>query len=220
MHYDPDQDDHGLPHSPFKSCVVPRPIGWISTVSKDGVANLAPFSQFQNVTYDPPIVLFCANQRTIGKRKDTVVNVEATGEFVWNMATFDLREAVNLTSQELGPEEDEFVVAGLSKLPSLLVKPPRVAQSPVHFECRHLQTIRIPGGGDMGSADIVIGRVVQIHIDDGALTTDGRLDIPRIRPLARLGYFDYTSVTETFEMRPPGNDPRRLRGLAGDRVRE
>jgi flavin reductase (DIM6/NTAB) family NADH-FMN oxidoreductase RutF len=219
MHYDPELENHGFKHSPFKSCVVPRPIGWISTLSKEGVANLAPFSQFQNITYDPPIVMFSANQRTIGKRKDTVVNVEATGEFVWNMATYDLREAVNVSSREYPPEIDEFEAAGLDKVPSLVVAPPRVAASPVHFECRHVTTLRIPGNGDMGSADIVIGRVVQIHIRDDALTPDGRIDIEKIKPLARLGYFNYTYVDKQFEMLPPGNDPRRLKGLAGDRVR-
>ncbi len=219
MHYDPDREDHGFKHSPFKSCVVPRPIGWISTLSADGVANLAPFSQFQNITYDPPIVMFSANQRTTAQRKDTVINVEATGEFVWNMATYDLREAVNVSSREFPSEVDEFEAAGLTKAPSLVVKPPRVAASPVHFECRHLQTLRIPGNGDMGSADIVLGRVVKIHINDDALTPDGRLDIPRIKPLARLGYYNYTYVDKQFEMLPPGDDPRRLKGLAGDRVR-
>jgi flavin reductase (DIM6/NTAB) family NADH-FMN oxidoreductase RutF len=219
MHYDPERDDHGFKHSPFKSCVVPRPIGWISTLSRDGVANLAPFSQFQNITYDPPIVMIAANQNTAGRRKDTVVNIEATGEFVWNMATYDLREAVNLSSREFPPEVDEFEAAGLEKAPSLLVKPPRVAASPVQFECRYLQTVRVPGNGDMGSADIVLGRVVQIHIKDDVLTPEGRLDIPRIKPLARLGYYNYTYVDKQFEMLPPGNDPRRLKGLAGDRVR-
>ncbi len=219
MHYDPDLEDHGLKHSPFKSCVVPRPIGWISTLSVDGIANLAPFSQFQNITYDPPIVMFSANQRTTAQRKDTVVNVEATGEFVWNMATYDLRDAVNLSSREFPPEVDEFEAVGLAKAPSLVVKPPRVAASPVQFECRHLQTIRIPGNGDMGSADIVLGRVVKIHIRDDALTAEGLLDIPRIKPLARLGYFNYTYVDKQFEMPPPDNDPRRLKGLSGDRVR-
>jgi len=219
MHYDPELENHGFKHSPFKSCVVPRPIGWISTLSKDGVANLAPFSQFQNITYDPPIVMFSANQRTIAQRKDTVVNVEQTGEFVWNMATYELREAVNVSSREYPPDVDEFEAAGLAKLPSVVVAAPRVAASPVHFECRHLQTIRIPGNGDMGSADIVIGRVVHIHISDEALTADGRIDIEKIKPLARLGYFNYTYVDKQFEMLPPGNDPRRLKGLAGDRVR-
>lgn len=219
MHYDPERDDHGFTHSPFKSCVVPRPIGWISTLDANGVPNLAPFSQFQNITYDPPIVMFSANQRTTGRRKDTVVNVEATGEFVWNMATYELREAVNISSTEFPPDVDEFEAAGLAKVPSLVVAPPRVAASPVQFECRHLQTLRIPGNGDMGSADIVLGRVVQIHIRDEVLTPDGRLDIEKIKPLARLGYFNYTYVDKQFEMLPPGNDPRRLKGLAGDRVR-
>ena len=219
MHYDPERDDHGFRHSPFKSCVVPRPIGWISTLGADGVANLAPFSQFQNITYDPPIVMFSANQRTTGQRKDTVVNVEVTGEFVWNMATYALREAVNLSSREFPPDVDEFEAAGLEKLPSLVVAPSRVAASPVQFECRHLQTVRIPGNGDMGSADIVLGRVVRIHIRDDALTPDGRLDVEKIKPLARLGYFNYTYVDKQFEMPPPGDDPRRRKGLAGDRVR-
>ena len=219
MHYDPDRDDHGFEHSPFKSCVVPRPIGWISTLSREGIAKLAPFSQFQNITYDPPIVMFSANQRTTGKRKDTVVNVEATGEFVWNMATYELREAVNASSQEFPPEVDEFEAIGLAKLPSIDIAPPRVAASPVQFECRHLQTLRIPGNGDMGSADIVIGRVVRIHIRDDVLTPNGRLDIEKIKPLARLGYHNYTYVEKQFEMPPPGNDPRRMKGLAGDRVR-
>ena len=97
MYYEPGKTKHGLPHDPFKSCVIPRPIGWISTLSKDGVANLAPYSQFQNLTFDAPYVMFSANQKTNGVRKDSTVNAEATGEFVWNMATYDLREAVNIT---------------------------------------------------------------------------------------------------------------------------
>ena len=219
MFYRPMIDGHGLRHNPFKALVSPRPIAWVSTLDGEGRANLAPFSQFQNIGYDPPIVMFSANQRTTGKRKDTVVNVEATGEFVWNMATYDLREAVNLSSEELAPNADEFAAAGLEKTPSLVVKPPRVAESPVHFECRHLQTTRIPGNGDTGSADIVIGRVVRIHIRDDVVTEDGRLDIEKIKPLARLGYYNYTYVDKQFEMLPPGNDPRRLKGLAGDRIR-
>lgn len=219
MHYDPDKDDHGFPHSPFKSCVVPRPIGWISTLSRDGIANLAPYSQFQNITYDPPIVMFSANQRTNGRRKDSTVNVEETGEFVWNMATYDLREAVNLSSQEVAPEVDEFKAAGVTKADSVIVTPPRVAESPVQFECRHMQTVRLPGEGNMGSADVVFGRVVRIHIADDAMTPDGRLDIERLKPLARCGYYNYTFVEKQFEMLPPGSDPRRLKGLAGDKVR-
>ena len=108
MFYDPDKNDQNLKHNPFKSCVVPRPIGWISSISADGIHNLAPFSQFQNLTFDPPYVMFAANQNSLEARKDTVVNVEQTGEFVYNMATYDLRDAVNRSAAEVPPEVDEF----------------------------------------------------------------------------------------------------------------
>jgi flavin reductase (DIM6/NTAB) family NADH-FMN oxidoreductase RutF len=215
MYYDPDRNDHGLPHNPFKSCVVPRPIGWISTISPDGVHNLAPYSQFQNLTFDPPYVMFAANQNTRGMRKDTVVNAEQTGEFVYNMATYDLREAVNLSGTEVPPEVDEFELAGLTKAPSIRVKPCRVAESPVQFECHYHQTIRLPGNGIMGTVDIVIGRVVLVHIKDEVIGPDGRLNILRIRPLGRLGYYDYTTVESTFEMVIPGENEDLLNGLEG-----
>lgn len=219
MYYDPDKNDHGLAHSPFKSCVVPRPIGWISTISPDGVHNLAPYSQFQNLNYDPALVMFSAGQKTSGGRKDTVANIEATGEFVYNMATYELREAVNRSAAEVPPEVDEFELAGVTKAPSMRVKPCRVAESPVQFECRLFQTIRIPGNGVTGTIDIIIARVVLIHIRDEVIGPDGRLDIPRIRPLARLGYYDYTSVDSVFEMVIPGDNVQLLAGLEGTRTK-
>lgn len=215
MHYDPDRNDHGLPFNPFKACVIPRPIGWISTVSRGGVHNLAPFSQFQNLTFDPPYVMFAANQNTLGKRKDTVVNSEETGEFVYNMATYDLREAVNRSAAEVPPEVDEFELAHVTKAPSIRVKAFRVAESPVQFECRYHQTLRLPGNGLMGTVDVVIGRVVLIHIRDDVIGADGRLDILKIRPLARLGYYDYTTVDSLFEMVIPGENENLLIGLEG-----
>ncbi len=215
MHYDPDRNDHGLPFNPFKACVIPRAIGWISTVSPAGVHNLAPFSQFQNLTFDPPYVMFAANQNTLGKRKDTVVNSEETGEFVYNMATYDLREAVNRSAAEVPPEVDEFELAHVTKAPSIRVKAFRVAESPVQFECRTHQTLRLPGNGLMGTVDVVIGRVVLIHIRDDVIGADGRLDILKIRPLARLGYYDYTTVDSLFEMVIPGENENLLIGLEG-----
>ena len=122
MFYEPLKTSHGLAHDPFKSCVVPRPIGWISTISENGIHNLAPYSQFQNLTFDPPYIMFSANQNTKGKRKDTVVNIETTGEFVHSMATYDLREAVNKSAQEVPPEEDEFEIAGVTKAPPVLLE--------------------------------------------------------------------------------------------------
>jgi flavin reductase (DIM6/NTAB) family NADH-FMN oxidoreductase RutF len=213
MHYEPGVTPHGLPFNPFKSCVVPRPIGWIATTSRDGRDNLAPYSQFQMVNYDPAMVMFSANQNLRGARKDTIVNIEHTGEFVWNMATWALREAVNRTSEEFAPGEDEFAHAQLAKAPSRLVRPPRVAASPIQFECRHYQTLRLPGNGAVGSVDVVFGRVVCVHIDDACLR-DGRIDVEAIRPLARMGYHDYTSIEKVFTMKPVGS-PVRLAGLEG-----
>jgi flavin reductase (DIM6/NTAB) family NADH-FMN oxidoreductase RutF len=214
MYYEPGNTEHGLPFDPFKSCVTPRAIGWISTLSLEGVANLAPYSQFTNVSFDPPMVMFSANQTTDGRRKDSVVNAEQTGEFVWNLATFNLREAVNATAEELPAEVDEFERAGLKKAPSRLVRPPRVMASPIHFECRHLQSTRLPGNGAMGTVDVVFGRVVAVHIADDALTPEGKVDVLKIRPIARMGYFEYTSVDSKFEMVIPG-DSRLLIGLEG-----
>jgi len=215
MYYDPEKNDHNLPHNPFKSCVVPRPIGWISTVSREGIHNLAPYSQFQNLTYDPPYVMFAANQNTLGRRKDSVVNAEETGEFVYNMATYELRDALNKSAAEVPPGVDEFDLAGITRAPSVKIKPCRVLESPVQFECVYHETLRLPGRGLMGTADIIIGRVVLIHIKDEAIRPDGRLDIIRIRPLARLGYYDYTTIDSVFEMVIPGQNDALLEGLEG-----
>jgi len=215
MFYEPEKNNHGLAHNPFKSCVVPRPIGWISTLGADGVPNLAPYSQFQNLTFDPPYVMFAANQTTDGRRKDSVVNAEQSGEFVYNMVTYDLREAMNLSAQQVEPDVDEFELAGVTKAPSRFVKAPRVAESPIQFECRYHQTIRLPGHGTMGTVDIVIGRVIGIHIKDEFIQPDGKLNILKIRTIARLGYYDYTVIESIFEMIPPFTDEKFLSGMEG-----
>jgi len=204
----------------FKACTVPRPIGWLSTVSPDGVANLAPYSQWQNLTWDPPMVMFAANQSVLGGRKDTVRNTEATGWFVWNMATWDLREAVNVSSRAVGPEVDEFELAGVDKEECVEAPGPRVRQSPCHFECRYLQTVRLPAARETPSVDLVIGRVEHVHVDDAVLDAAGRLDLLKVRPIARLGYHDYTCVDNVFEMVPPGASAAELAGLAGVTVAE
>ena len=215
MFYETRKNNHGLAFDPFKSCVVPRPIGWISTISPNGTPNLAPYSQFQNLTFDPPYVMFSANQKTDGTRKDTTNNAEQVGEFVYNMATYELREAVNISAQQVSPEEDEFELAGVTKAPSELVKPPRVAESPIQFECRYHQTLRLPGRGKMGTVDVVIGEVLAVHIKDEFIGADGKLDIVRIRPLARLGYYDYSCVDSIFEMVIPGLDEDVRIGMEG-----
>jgi flavin reductase (DIM6/NTAB) family NADH-FMN oxidoreductase RutF len=219
MHYDPRSDSCPLPYDPFKSCTVPRPIGWLSTISRSGIANLAPFSQWQNVTYDPPMVMFAANQNADGRRKDTVVNAEETGFFVWNMATWDLREAVNISAADFPADVDEFEKAGVTKASCVLAPGPRVAESPCHFECRYVSTTRLPGNGAMGTVDVVFGEVVQIHIRDDAVLPSGKLDIAKIAPIARMGYYDYAVIRETFEMKIPTLSAALLDGLEGAKRR-
>lgn len=215
MDYAPGREACPLPFSPFKSCTVPRPIGWLSTISGDGIHNLAPYSQWQNLTFDPPMVMFAANQYPDGRRKDTVVNAEETGWFVWNMATWALREAVNISAMALGPGEDEFDRAGVTRAACVDAPCARVAESPAHFECRHIATHRLPGNSPMGWVEVVYGRVERIHVDDAVITPEGKLDIPAIQPIARMGYYDYTVVREVFEMRIPGASDAAEDGLEG-----
>jgi flavin reductase (DIM6/NTAB) family NADH-FMN oxidoreductase RutF len=184
-------------------------------VSRDGIHNLAPYSQFQMLSFDPPYVMFSAGQNSRGRRKDTVVNAEQTGQFVWNMATYDLREAVNKSAEEVPPEVDEFDLSGVTKASSHAVKPCRVAESPVHFECVYHQTMRLPGNSMISTSDVVFGRVIGIHIRDEVIAPDGRIDVLKIRPIARLGYHDYTSVESIFEMIIPGNNKLVLAGMDG-----
>jgi flavin reductase (DIM6/NTAB) family NADH-FMN oxidoreductase RutF len=161
------------------------------------------------------MVMFAANQYPDGRRKDTVVNAEETGWFVWNMATWDLREAVNLSAMALPAEVDEFERAGVTKAPCVDAPGPRVAEAPCHFECRYLQTTRLKGNSPVGWVDVVFGEVVRIHVADEAVGPDGKLDIPKLQPIARMGYYDYTVVREVFEMRIPEATDAAAAGLEG-----
>ena len=194
MFYDTKSNAHGLRHDPMKALVAPRPIGWISTIGRDGIVNLAPYSFFNMVSENPPYVMFSS-----GSRKDSQRNAEETGEFVCSMATYELREAMNVTSASVPPEVDEFVLAGLSSSPSRLVKPPRVAASPVALECRYWQTITPPS---RSAYAIVIGEVVGVHIDD-RFVTDGLVDTVAMQPIARMGYMDYAVVDKKFTLGRP-----------------
>jgi flavin reductase (DIM6/NTAB) family NADH-FMN oxidoreductase RutF len=183
--------------------ILPRPIGWISSIGTNGSANLAPFSFFNAVCSNPPTVLFCPSVRsTDSASKDTLNNVRATGEFVVNIVTEELATAMNLTSTEFPAEIDEIEAAGLTPLPSKLVKPPRVGESPIHYECRVMEIINIgeaPGGGS-----IVIGRVVHLHVSDDVLLLPDKIDLACLRPVGRLAGSAYCRVTDIFEMvRPP-----------------
>ena len=195
-------DGHGLPHDPFKAIVTPRPIGWITAVSRKGEINLSPYSFFNAVSDNPHMVAFSSDGR-----KDAVTFVEETGEFVCNLATFDLRDQMNLTSAPLPRGESELDKAGLTAAPSRLVKPPRVAEAPAALECRWLQTVPlVPLGGGEPRYFMVIGQVIGIHIDDRFLV-DGLLDTAAMRPIARAGYRDYfvsTPETRFSITRPKG----------------
>lgn len=215
MKYNPVNEPSGLPHSPFKSCTVPRPIGWLSSVSPEGKENIAPYSQWQNLTFDPPMVMFSANHYPDGRRKDTVLNAEQTGWFVWNMATYALREEVNKSAMALPNGESEWDHLDVTKEFADNHPIPMVKESPVKFECKYLSTHRLNGNSNVGNIDIVFARVEKIHIDDEVLTPEGLLDIPKIQPIARMGYYDYTVVKETFEMRVPGADEDARLGLEG-----
>ena len=201
MYYETDKNNHGLRYNPLKACVVPRPIGWISTVDDAGAVNLAPFSFFNLLSYDPPHVLFYAGVHEVdGGRKDTVANVAATGEFVYNMATWAQKEQMNESASIVDRDIDEMAATGLEPEPSRLVRPPRIKGLPVQFECRLHQIITLPGRQPSSDHHLVIGRVLAVHIDDAALTADGRIDVVKLRPVARLGYKDYISVQEIFQM--------------------
>lgn len=200
MFYNPQTETSGLPYNPFKSCCVPRPIGWVSTISVSGVHNLAPYSQFQNLTWDPPTVMIAANNRANGDLKDTTANILSTGEFVWNMATWAQRNLVFASAHVYPSEVDEFEEIGIDYEPARNVKPRRVAGSPVQFECRLTQKMEFPGNTPEAAGCILVAQVVGIHIADHALLNDGLIDIARIKPLARLGYRDYTCVERVFNM--------------------
>ena len=193
--YEPDKRDRDLlPHDPFKAFIAPRPIGWVSTVSASGAVNLAPYSYFNAVCDTPPTVMFSSNGA-----KDSMTFAHETGEFVWNMATWDLREPMNLSSADLPRGESEFAHAGLEFAPSRLVAPPRVAAAPVSLECKVTQVVQIEDGPNI----VTFGRVVGVHLDEAAIV-DGRVDLTRLKPIARCGYRgDYTVVESLFEMLRP-----------------
>jgi flavin reductase (DIM6/NTAB) family NADH-FMN oxidoreductase RutF len=199
MHYDALAGDHGLPHDPFKALVVPRPIGWICALSAKGEVNLSPYSFFNAVSDRPHMVAFASDGE-----KDALVFAEETGEFTCSLATWDLRDAMNITAKALPRGESEMAAAGLAAAPSRFVKPPRVAASPAALECKWLQTVPlVPLGGGPARYRLVIGQVVGVYIDD-RFVRNGRVDSAAMKAIARGGYHDYFLAGETFELVRPG----------------
>ncbi|MGQ0484220.1 MAG: flavin reductase family protein [Hyphomicrobiales bacterium] len=198
MFYDAIRNDHGFENDPFKALVAPRPIGWISTLSPEGIANLAPYSFFNAVAERPHYVVFGS-----GGRKDSVRNAEAAGEFAVNLANWDLREQMNASSANAQPHVDEFELARLGKAPCRLIKAPRVAESPVCLECRLFKLIELPDEQGKVGDWLTIGRVIGIHIDDRFID-NGRVNTAAMKPIARLGYSEYATVESAWRMRRPG----------------
>ena len=207
MFYEP-KDGHGLPKNPFNSLVIPRPIGWISSVDGEGNVNLAPYSFFNGVSYRPPTVMFASGHGEVEDdgMKDSVRNIIETGEFVHNFVTWDVRDAMNLSSATTAKNVDELAAAELTPIPSKVVKPPRVAESPIHFECKLVHHLDLPNTIGDSKYTVVFGEVVGVHIADELITDEGRIDIGKLHPVARMGYQDYTEVTaETvFTLERPG----------------
>lgn len=197
--YEPSKG-HGLPHNPFKAIVAPRPIGWISSMDLQGRVNLAPYSFFNAFAETPPIIGFC----TSGVRKDSVNNIDATGEFVANFVGAELANEMNITSASLEPGVDEMKLAGLACAPSTIVRVPRVARAIAALECKLIETTQMKNSrGELINSWLTLGEVVGIHIND-AFLKDGIFDTAAARPLGRCGYRgDYVEVNTLFEMVRP-----------------
>ena len=191
------------PFSTLNAIVVPRPIGWISTLSVAGIPNLAPYSFFNAVAYSPPQVMFAAtsNHRS-GGLKDAVLDAQTTGEFVVNIATWELRKRMNASAVPAPREIDEFEYAGLTKADGRLVKCPRVAESPMHLECRYIRSVDMLTNNADDPNTVVFGEVVGVHIDERVLVS-GRIDFLKLRPVGRLGYLDFVEVDSVFTMERP-----------------
>jgi flavin reductase (DIM6/NTAB) family NADH-FMN oxidoreductase RutF len=194
----------GLKHNPVNALVAPRPIGWISTVDLLGRVNLAPFSYFNLVSADPPVVVFAPNDKDgVGTAKDSLRNVRETGEFVANVVPWQLRFAMNLTSSNLPHGENEFLMAGVTAESSNLVKPPRVREAPAALECKVYRIVALPHRPGKPRSHAVFGEVVGVHIDDAVLQ-DGKVDTLKIAPMSRLGSFEYAYVDRVEIIPRPG----------------
>jgi len=200
MFYRP-ADGHGLPHNPFNAIVTPRPIGWISTRGADGGENLAPYSFFNAVAYVPPQVMFASTSAKAdrGDTKDSVANIRETGVFCVNVVEYAARDVMNQTSGPWGREVDEFDKAGIARAPCDEIDCSRVANAPANLECRMTQIVQLAGEANF----VVFGEVVGVHLRDDCLV-DGMFDVTRFQPLTRLGYRDYSRITEVFSLKRPG----------------
>ena len=202
MFYEP-INGHNLASNPLNAIVIPRPIGWISTLSKDDTPNLAPYSFFNAVAYEPPQVMFAAtSNHAFGGLKDAVSDAQNSGEFVVNIATWDLRFQMNDSAVPAPRYIDEFEYVGLTKEKSEIVSCPRVKESPVHLECRYIRSIEMLSSDKASPNTVVFGEVIGVHIDDRVII-DGKVDPVYLHPIGRLGYTDFVHVNNRFNMDRP-----------------
>lgn len=208
MFYETEKNNHGLKYNPFKSCIVPRPIAWITTINDDASHNCAPYSFFNGIAADPPMVMYATNgKQPMGNHKDSISNIRRNGEFVVNIVTFDAKDKMNETTAPLKPNESEIEVAKLEILESKIVSPARLKISPIHMECKVYKIIDLPTLVSNKYNGMVLGTVVGIHINDEVID-NGKVNLDKIKPLARLGYLDYSVVDNIFEMHRPEGSPR------------
>ena len=193
--------DQGLPHNPFKAIVSPRPIGWISTISTDGKPNVAPYSFFNAISETPPMVAFSSSPGGNGE-KDSLINARDTGEFVVNIVSKEQMQAMSDTSAALDHGISEFDFAGLQSTPAEMVNAPMVKGAPCQLECKVWQVITLPTTPEGHHNHLVIGEVIGIHIDD-RIITDGKVDVLKFNPVARLGYMDYSAIEDVFPIARP-----------------
>ncbi|KJZ20896.1 flavin reductase family protein [Loktanella sp. S4079] len=200
MYYEP-KNGHGLPHNPFNAIVSPRPIGWISTRGADGQDNLAPYSFFNAVAYEPPQVMFSSTSAKPDRdgTKDTVAHIRETGVFAVNIVEFADRDVMNQTSGPWDKGTDEFTLAGVPKAECTQIPCPRVANAPASLECKLTEIVSLPGGATFA----VFGEVVGVHLRDDCMT-DGYFDVTKFGMLARMGYQDYAVIQDTFTLKRPG----------------
>lgn len=207
-HYYEPRLGHGLPHDPFNAIIGPRPIGWIASVNQHGQRNLAPYSFFNGFNYHPPIIGFCS----VGW-KDSVANISATGEFVWNLATRELADAMNNCSASLPAGEDEFSFSGLTPIQGTRVAAHLVAESPVNFECKLTQCIRLQDAqGGLIESWLVLGEVVAVHIDNKLFNDQGVYQTAAAHPILRAGgpsaYYGISDEQRFDLVRPDDRKPR------------
>ena len=210
MFYRPKDNDHGMRRNPFKALVSPRPIAWVSSQDGRGRANLAPFSYFNALNEAPPLLAISVNgvKPTPPHEKDTLRNILETREYAINLVSAALADAMNVSSAQFDAGVDEFEKAGLEKADCVEIAAPRVAASPASFECRLFKHIELPSWVPEARADLLIGEVVGVHIDESVIR-EGKVDVTTYQPLSRLGYMDYAKVDSVFQIKRPSTEDQR-----------